>query len=394
MSHAPGMPGGSRILTGIVIFVAAAAVAGMILLWPGEIEETNVEGLRSVSFESVVLSNEEGPCPGAVPDDGLQCRVIGLRLTEGPGSGDEIEIAIPKTQTFADVGPGEGVILGATPGVDPPDYRILDRNRKAPLIWLAALFAIVVVALGRLRGLAALAGLAVSLLVLLKFVLPAILDGSSPLLVSIIGATVIAYPALYLAHGFSPMTTIALIGTFGGFIVAAFLASVFTELANISGFVTDEAFILQAAGTDINVSGLILGGIIIGALGAIDDAAVTQASSIWELSSANPSISRRNLFRSGMRIGSSHVASMVNTLVLAYAGASMPLFVLLVLSEQSLGTAANGEVIATEIIRTLVGSIGLIASVPITTWLAARFVPQVSRPGGAPARSGRDTSPS
>jgi uncharacterized membrane protein len=132
--------------------------------------------------------------------------------------------------------------------------------------------------------------------------------------------------------------------------------------------------VVQVGAAQINLAGLVLGGVVIGALGAIDDMTVTQASAVWELQSVNPGMPRPSLLRSGLRIGRDHVASTVNTLALAYAGASMPLLILFALSRQSLGVVANSEVVATEIVRTLIGSIGLVAAVPITTWLAASLV--------------------
>ncbi|MDP8956307.1 MAG: YibE/F family protein, partial [Actinomycetota bacterium] len=164
------------------------------------------------------------------------------------------------------------------------------------------------------------------------------------------------------------------LGTVGGLAVTAVLASVFQGVAELTGFASEEASYLLASGARVNLRGLMLGGVIIGALGAIDDITVTQTSAINELHRANPSIGRFQLMRAGMRIGRDHVASTVNTLALAYVGASMPVLLLFVLSNQSLGTVANGEVVATEIFRTLVGSIGLIASVPVTTLLATRFL--------------------
>ncbi len=165
----------------------------------------------------------------------------------------------------------------------------------------------------------------------------------------------------------------------GGLACTALLAVSFIALTGLTGFGSEEAFFVSAIGAGIDLRGLVLGGMVIGALGAIDDMTVTQASAVWELRAADPTMGRAGLLRSGMRIGRDHVASTVNTLVLAYAGASMPLLILFVLAEQSVGTVANGEVLATEIVRTLVGSIGLVASVPITTWLAARLA------GGPPA---------
>jgi uncharacterized membrane protein len=266
-------------------------------------------------------------------------------------------------------------VLGRQENAQPGfEYTYVDRQRREPLFWLAGLFAIAVLALGRLRGAASLVGLGASFTVLLAFVVPAILDGRNPMAVSLIGASAIAYLALYLAHGFTRRTTIALLGTLGGLCTTAVLAGAFQGLIHLTGFASEEARFLQAVGAQVNFSGLMLGGVIIGALGAIDDITVTQASAIWELNAANPDLPRARLFRSGMRIGRDHVASTVNTLALAYVGASMPVLLLFVLTNQSLGTVANGEIVATEIFRTLVGSIGLIASVPITTLLATRFV--------------------
>jgi uncharacterized membrane protein len=235
------------------------------------------------------------------------------------------------------------------------------------------------VGLGRLRGMAALAGLAATFVVLLTFVLPAILQGGSPVLVSTVGASAITFLALYLAHGFSLKTTVALIGTLASLGLTAVLGTVFVDLAGFTGLFTDEASFLNLGAAQVDIVGLILAGVILGALGALDDMTVTQSSAVWELRAANPQMNSRGLFRAGLRIGRDHVASTVNTLVLAYAGASLPLLLLFVLSRQSLANVANGEVVATEIVRTLVGSIGLVAAVPITTWLAAYARPALPR---------------
>lgn len=196
------------------------------------------------------------------------------------------------------------------------------------------------------------------------------------MLVAVVGAAAIAYLALYLAHGFSLMTTVALLGTLASLALTALLSSLAVQAARVTGFTTEEALLLTLVPGQLDLRGLILGGVVLGALGAIDDVTVTQASAVWELRAAAPEMSRPRLFRAALRIGRDHIASTVNTLVLAYAGASMPLLVLFVLSRQSLGTIANSELVATEILRTLVGSIGLVASVPVTTWLAAALVPR------------------
>ena len=184
------------------------------------------------------------------------------------------------------------------------------------------------------------------------------------------GAAAIAYLALYLSHGFSRMTTVALLGTIAALALTAVLSAIVVGAAGFTGLVSEESSLLTLF-EGIDVRGLLLAGIVLGSAGAIDDVTVTQASAVWELKATNPAMSPSDLFRSGIRIGRDHIASTVNTLLLAYAGASLPLLVLFVLSEQSLGTVANSEVVAVEIVRTLVGSIGLVAAVPFTTWLAS-----------------------
>lgn len=348
---------------------------GVILLRPtgGERPDVSPLGVYEGVYEGTVQRVEPGPCMGAQPEDELICRRLVVRVDEGPDAGRTVEMELPaNAPRIASVDRGDEVLLGHQPEVEAFEYVFLEPLRRTPLLALALLFAIAVVLLGRLRGLTALIGLAATLAMLALFVLPAILDGRSPLLVALVGASAISFLALYLSHGFHPKTTVAVLGTLGGLACTAALAAIFMSLASITGFTSEEAFVLQALGAEIEIRGLILGGVVIGALGAIDDMTVTQASAVWELRAANPRFTRRQLVRSGMRIGRDHVASTVNTLVLAYAGASMPLLILFVLSRQSVGVVLNSEILATEVVRTLVGSIGLVASVPITTLLAAR----------------------
>ena len=268
-------------------------------------------------------------------------------------------------------------ILSVRP-VDPQSiYQFADFDRRAVLLGVAIAFAVVVVLLGGWRGATALVGLVISVLILLMFVLPAILDGRSAVLVAVFGSAAIAYVTMYLAHGFGRMTTIALFGMTSALALTAVLSAIVVELARFTGFVTEETSLLTFF-EGIDVTGLLLAGIVLGAAGALDDVTITQAATVWELKAADPSLGSAGLFRRALRVGRDHIASIVNTLLLAYAGASLPLLVLFVLARQSLGTIANSEVVAIEIVRTLVGSIGLVAAVPLTTWLAARFAPNGS----------------
>ena len=371
-----------KMLALIAIVAAVGVVVGMFLLRPTGKNRPDLSliGVTAEFYDGEVADILQ-ECAGVPDDVDVECRTLRIRLLNGPDKGDEIDIEFPDTLGAPDFGRGDKLVLAHDGDAEPGfEYRFADRQRKPTLFWLAALFGLAVVILGRLRGLAALVGLAASLVVLLGFALPAIIDGRSPVWVAVIAAGAISFLALYLAHGFTTMTTVALLGTLGALILTAVLAVVFMELAQFSGLASEESSFLAATAGSIDLRGLLLAGVVIGALGALDDMTVTQASAVWELRAANPAMSVTQLFQAALRIGRDHVASTVNTLVLAYAGASMPLLVLFVLSNQPLAAVANSEVVAVEIVRTLVGSIGLVASVPLTTWLAALAV-------GAGARS-------
>lgn len=317
------------------------------------------------------------PCLFEPTDD---CVNLLIRMTAGDTAGTVVTWEVSADLADYDVGQqvqvdfqgeGEGTVVGSVSAVAiDTQYSFSDFQRRSVLIWVAVAFAVAVIALGGWRGLAALSGLGMTVVVLLLYVLPAILDGRSPVVVALVGSAVIAYIALYLAHGINPMTTTALLGTLAALVITALLATLVVSLANFTGLASEESGLLTLF-QGVDVRGLLLAGMVLGAAGALDDVTVTQASAVWELHHADPAMTSQELFVRGSRIGRDHIASTVNTLLLAYAGASLPLMVLLVLSQQSLGSIVNSEVIAVEVVRTLVGSIGLVAAVPITTWLAA-----------------------
>lgn len=407
-----------RLLASVAGGLAVLTVLGLVLLWPDGDELSAIrDAARETGFftadvydATVTEVSDAQPCGATVGDvmvpeeqagEVPPCVAITFRLDQGPDEGEERVQEFPaddpdtgrnEAATTPEFAEGDEVVLGLVEGAEEPfDYQYQDRQRRGSLLVLLLIFIAVVVALGALRGLLALAGLGASLLVVLAFVIPAVIAGESPVLVAVVGAAAVAFVALYVAHGFTPLTTVALLGTLLSLALVLVLSVVFTEVGQFSGFVSEEALDLTAIATSIDVTidarGLLLAGAVIGALGAVDDMTVTQAAAVAELRAANPETGRRRLFRSAMRIGRDHVASTVNTLALAYAGAAMPLLILFVISAQSLGTIANNEIIAAEILRTLVGSIGLVASVPITTWLATLVVPEgtaLSR-GAAPA---------
>ena len=388
--------GTRRALGLIALGLGLATVVAMLTLWAREkpSEKLRSTGLVATFYDGRIRAlDPERPCPGFEAGTGSSeesrlgteadfgessgvCPQALVILLAGPDKGRSVFVDLPVDLPGRSFVEGDKVVLSFTEEAEEDfQYAFADRQRKPVLFWLAAGFGVVVVLLGRLRGFAALAGLVATGAVLLSFVLPAILDGRSPVLVAVVGSSAIAFLALYLAHGFRPATTVALLGTLASLGLTAALAALVTRVAALSGYASEEASLVQLADTRIDLAGLVLAGVVIGALGAIDDMTVTQVAAVNELHAANPELNPRRLYRSALRIGRDHVASTVNTLALAYAGASLPLLLLFLLSRQSLGTVANGEVVATEVVRTLVGSIGLVCSVPITTWLAVRVLP-------------------
>jgi uncharacterized membrane protein len=305
---------------------------------------------------------------GAAEDD---CELATIEVTTGKDKGRTFtEVIRPDQLRRYEV--GQGVVVAYAPNAPRElQYSVTDVQRGFPMALLAGLFALVVVGVGRLRGLTALIALVISFGVLTLFILPAILQGSNPLLVAVVGGSVIMLSALYLCHGLSARTSVAVLGTLVSLLLIGLLGSLFIGWAKLTGNTSDETGLVHSLYPDIEIRGLLLAGVIIGSLGVLDDVTVTQTSAVWELKAANPSMTARQLYRAGLRIGRDHIASTVNTLVLAYAGAALPMLLLFSIARSDVLTVANSELVSEEIVRTLVGGIGLVASVPVTTALAA-----------------------
>ena len=364
-----------RLALAVAPFVLATVI-GLIVLWPLDQEESTLGRVAEERSAATVTDVTERECEGLQGTGGaFSCVRVTARLDEGADQGEFVEFDMAESAGVRKISSGDGIFVGHAPGAEDVEgaqqYYFADYQRERPLLLLALMFAGVVVALSRWRGLSALVGLALSLILLIRFVIPAILEGSNPVFVSIVGASVIMFAALYLAHGLNVRTTTAVLGTLCSLLLTGVLAVMFVGAASFTGLASEEAMFLQISAEQVNLEGLLLGGIIIGTLGVLDDVTVTQASAVWELHLANPSYGVKDLYASAVRIGRDHIASTVNTLVLAYAGASLPLLILFSLSSRPLGELITTEIVAEEIVRTLVGSIGLVASVPITTLLAA-----------------------
>jgi uncharacterized membrane protein len=367
--HAPAVPADRRVriaIAALLVPAVLATIVGLLVLYPfgsrpASASAPRVDGHVTAATESACAEGEGGTC-----------LVLTVRLADGA----IIETPVSVVRGRAPYGAGDDVVLAG----DPSSYQVVDFQRAFPMGILALVFAVAVVLLGRWRGLAALVALGFTGVVLIGFVFPAILVGRDPLAVAVVGSCAIMFGILYLTHGPSARTSTAVLGTLGSLLLIGALGVAFAAAAELTGVDEDTAALANALGTAIDTRGLLLAGLIIGALGALDDVTVTQTSAVWELHAADPRRRPAALFAAAMRIGRDHIGSVVNTLVLAYAGASLPLLLLFSVADRGLGDVLTTQVIATEVVRALVGSIGLVASVPITTAVAVAVVTRATAP--------------
>lgn len=304
-------------------------------------------------------------------------RIITVKLLDGIEKNKSIQIKYNQLGNSENILPpqvGEKVVITKSQlGSEEPTYNIIDRYRLGSVWILALAFFILIVTFGKWKGVTSTIGLAISILVIVQFIVPKITSGGNPFLITMTGILVIALSSLYLAHGFNKRTTIALISTLITLSLSILLAMLAVKMTKLNGLGSEEAMFLQAGALGaVNLKGLLLGGILIGTLGVLDDITTSQSAAIDEISKANPALSFTQLYSSGVNLGQEHIASLVNTLFLAYAGAALPLFLLLSQPHgQPMWTILNSEQFVEEIVRTIVGSIALILGVPISTLLAS-----------------------
>ncbi|WP_063774098.1 YibE/F family protein [Streptacidiphilus rugosus] len=371
--HGPASPASARLrvlLAAVLVPFALAVLCGLAWLWPAPLpaHAPTGTGFDQLTVNGSVTATRIVPCAQGAT---TTCTEITLHLTSGKDAGRSVTQILPPDQSAVYVA-GEKVVVDYSPSAPAAlQYTVEDADRSMPMAVLAGVFALAVVLIGRLRGLAALVAMAISFLVLAFFVLPAILGGENPLAVAVVGGGLIMLLALYLCHGLSARTSVAVLGTMVSLALIGGLGEAFIQLTRLTGNTSDETAFVHSLFPGIQLPGLLLAGVIIGSLGVLNDVTVTQASSVWELRAADPTMGARALYRAGIRIGRDHIASTVNTLVMAYAGAALPLMLLFSLSHRGVWQVATSEIAAEEVVRTLVGSIGLIASVPLTTGLAA-----------------------
>ncbi len=393
---APLGPLAARVVVGLLIAIGVAVLAGAVMLWPSQqkadipLPFQDATGGAVTTEGGHVVSTALGTCgsPSAgqvltsTPAPGLpgagDCVQSVVSIDSGPNAGATTLLEFTQTPGQPNLVAGEDIrIIRAVDAQGATTYAFFDYERTWPLVGLALAFAVIVVAVARWRGLRAMVGILVAFAVLVIFLLPALRDGAPAVPVSLVASAAILYAVIYLAHGVSLRTSAALLGTLTSLLLAAVLSWAAIEVAQLTGLSEDQNNEVAAYLGNVSITGLLLAGFIIGSLGVLNDVTVTQASTAFELA-AIENTSRRAVFTGAMRVGRDHIASTVYTLVLAYAGSSLPLLLLFSVAGRSLSDVLTSESVAIEIARSAVGGIALALSVPLTTAIAA----VLATPGG------------
>lgn len=349
-----------RKFTGALLLLVAAAP--FLAQAQGETYKARIENI--ISSETTELEGFGVP---------VTIQTVTLELLEGPHDGERITMRHDKFLVE------EGETVFVQQGAEGA-FQIVEKDRTAMLLAVLGLFVALIVALNGKQGIKSLFGLALSFAVIIFVMMPLVVRGISPLLVSVIVGAAILSAVLFLSHGYNRGSIIALCGTLGAIVCAGLLSLAASAWMRLTGLGSDEALnAMIITGGTVNFADLLLAGIIIGMLGVLDDIAITQVAVVGELKRANPLLSVREIFVRALRVGKEHVSALVNTLVLAYTGASFPLLILLYKSGVRFDMLVSQEIVSAEIVRTLIGSIGLILAVPLTTWLAARYLSKDDR---------------
>ncbi|WP_420114598.1 YibE/F family protein [Pseudactinotalea sp.] len=356
------------VLAALVVPLLIATVVGLVALWPrGE------SAIASLPLTVDGASFERGVVVDVPSTEGGE---LVVEVLTGEHAGREVSVQAPAEVIDEGVEPGDEIrmlyVAGAAATGSP--FVFVDFVRDIPVIVLAALYLLVVALVARWRGLAAVLGLGGSLVIVGVFVIPALILGTSPLLVALVGSSAMMFLAVYLAHGISIRTTTALLGTFAGLAITTGLGWWAIDAGNLVGNGSEEAFMVYNTFPGVSLSALLLCGIVIAGLGALNDVTITQASAVWELHATDPSAGRIKVFRRAMRIGRDHIASTVYTLAFAYVGTSLPLLMVGAIYDRTLLEFLMSGEIVEEVVRTLVSSIGLVLAIPATTAISALLV--------------------
>ena len=360
---------------GATALLAGVTLGGLVKLWPHG-PAPRVSGIAAVKTNGAEV---ESVAAGRCSDVGLEtCFRVGVKLLDGPDKGSAATVWVGKTTGYTGFSVGDRVRVMRNPpppaGYSGPSagrYSFADYDRRTPMVWLAAAFVVLLILGSRLAGVRALFGLGVSLALVVFFVVPSILAGHSALAVALVGSLAVLLATVPLSYGLGPKAIAAWLGTALSLFVAVGLAAVFTGLAHLTGTTSEQAVTLATSDSHVSLRGILLAGMIVGALGVLVDLTVSQASTVIALRRANGSLGFGGLFRGALAVGHDHIAATVNTLVFAYAGAALPTLLIFSVAGTSFTDAINSEAVAGEIVATLVGAIALILSMPLTTALAA-----------------------
>ncbi len=366
-----------KLLVCFLFFILIFSYLPINYVWSQETEETETSLLQEELLEGKVIGILDEK---SMIRDGekLLYQELQVRVSKGSLASEEIRVEVgdisvvgqPKYQV------GDEVVISYSQDFEGKNiFIITDFVRRKPLVWLFLVFAVLALIVGQWRGGMSLLGLIISLAVIFLFILPRIYQGEDPIVIAIIGSLIIIPATFFLSHGLNRKTLIAMAGTLIALLIVGLLSRFFIELTKLTGYASEEAAFLHLAKQgQINMRGILLAGIIIGTLGVLDDITVSQAAIVQQLKEANPKMKTKELFKRAMNVGQDHIASMINTLVLVYTGAALPLMLLFIDNPRPFSEIINYQMIAEEIVRTLVGSIGLILAVPITTILASRIL--------------------
>ena len=315
-----------RILIVALIPLAIWTVVGLIAFWPGDISRhVNAEvaghSVPGVTYPTArITSIKEISCEGLAGSTGVtdaRCADVTSQLLEGDDKGTAVTVPITAAIYSSGAEVGQVIKLVRVPptGDEPAQYQFADFERGTPLLVMALIFAVVVIVVARWRGFAALLGLGFAGFILVTFMFPALIAGSNPIMIGLIGSAAIMFVALYAAHGFSARTTTALVGTLFGLILIAVLGYAATKWSHLTGVAAEDDYLLAAAAPDLKLTSVVICGIIVAGLGILNDVTITQASAVWEL--ADQGATQKHLFSRAMRIGRDHIASTVYTIAFA-----------------------------------------------------------------------------
>jgi uncharacterized membrane protein len=351
-----------RVVAGAASALALLTVVGLVALWPGQLPGGQQEAFGGPTIGATVTAARAVRCPGPTEQ---RCRQLTARISGG-------------RLVTVDLGP-----VTATPSLQEGErirvqrsgngYGYVDVDRHMPMLWLAVALAILAVLVARWRGLLALVGVAISVVLVVTFLVPAVLAGSDPVLVSLVAALAVMFVTLLLTYGPGAQSLAAALGIGLSLLLAALVGHAAVSTAHLDGR-TGE---LPISTLGVSLQGVVLAGMVIGVLGVLTDMAVSQASAVSALREANPSLGPRALYRGAFSVGRDHLAATIHTLVLAYVGAALPLILVLRDSHVGFNDALNGQIVAEPVVATLVGAIALVAAVPLTTALAAILVARV-----------------